>query len=38
MSKKELLISLLKSEQSIDEFCKTKSSNVEIEEIKKKIN
>ena len=37
MSKEELLISLLKSDQSIAEFCKTKSSNVEIEEIKKNL-
>ena len=35
MSKEELLISLLKSEQSIAAFCKTKSSNAKIEEIKK---
>ena len=38
MSEEELLMSLLKSEQSIDEFRKTKSSNEEIEEIKKKVN
>ena len=33
MSKEELLISLLKSEQSVVGFRKTKSSNEEIEEI-----
>ena len=38
MSKEELLISLLKSEQSVAGFCKTKSSNAEIEEITKKFN
>ena len=37
VSKEELFISLLKSEQSIAEFHKTNSSNTEIEEIKKKI-
>ena len=35
MSKEGLLISLLKSEQRIAAFCKTKSNNVKIEEIKK---
>ena len=35
MSKEELLISLLKSEQSIAEFRKSKSINTNIEEIKK---
>ena len=30
MSKEELLISLLKSEQSIAEFCKSKSNRAEI--------
>ena len=38
MSKEELLISLLKSELSVAGFRKTKSSNAEIEEIKKKFN
>ena len=38
MSKEELLISLLKSEQSIAEFHKSKSNNAEIEEIKKNFN
>ena len=33
MSKEELLISLLKSEQSIAEFRKSKFNNAEIEEI-----
>ena len=33
MSKEELLIFLLKSEQSIAEFRKSKSNNTEIEEI-----
>ena len=37
MLKEELLISLLKSVQSIPEFRKNKSNNAEIEEIKKKI-
>ena len=37
ISKEELLISLLKLDQSIAEFCKTKSSNAEIEEIKKNL-
>ena len=36
ISKEELLISLLKTEQSIDEFRKTRCSNAEIEDIKKK--
>ena len=38
MLKEELLISLLKSGQSIGEFRKTKSSNAEIEGIKKKFD
>ena len=38
MSKEELLISLLKSEQSIAEFRKSKFNNAEIEEIKKNFN
>ena len=38
MLKEKLLISLLKSGQSIGEFRKTKSSNAEIEGIKKKFN
>ena len=38
MSKEELLISLLKSEQSIAEFHGSKSNNEEREEIKKKFN
>ena len=38
MSKEELLISLLKSEQSIAELCQSKFNNAEIEEIKKKFN
>ena len=38
MSKEELLIFLLKSEQRIAEFHKTESSNIEIEEIKKNFN
>ena len=38
MSKEELLISLLKSEQSIAELRKSKSSSIGIEEIKKKFN
>ena len=37
MSREELLITLLKSKQSIAEFHKTNSSNTEIEEIKKKF-
>ena len=37
MSKEELLISFLKSVQSIVEFRTTKSNNTEIEEIKKKL-
>ena len=36
MSKEELLISLLKSEQSIAELRKSKSNSIGIEEIKKK--
>ena len=35
MSKEELLISLLKSEQSHEEIYKSKSNNAEIEETKK---
>ena len=38
MSKEELLIALLKSEQSHAELYKSKSSNVEIEETKKIFN
>ena len=38
MSKEELLISLLNSEQSISELCKSKSNSIGIEEIKKKFN
>ena len=38
MSKEELLISLLKSVQSIAEFRKSKSINAQIEEIKKNFN
>ena len=38
MSKEELLISLLKSEQSIAEFGKSKFNNAEIEETKKNFN
>ena len=38
MSKEELLISLLKSEQSIAELRKSKSNSLGIEEIKKKNN
>ena len=38
MSKEELLISLLKSEESIAELCKSKSNNAKIEEIKKFFN
>ena len=37
MSKEELLISLLKSEQSIAELRKSKSNSIGIEEIKKKF-
>ena len=37
MSKEELLISLLKSEQSIAELCKSKSNSIGIEEIKKNL-
>ena len=36
-SKEGLLISLLKSEQSIAQLCKSKSNSLGIEEIKKKI-
>ena len=35
MSKEELLIALLKSEQSLAEIYKSKSNNAEIEETKK---
>ena len=38
MSREELLIALFKSEQSIAEFCKSKSNNAGIEEIKKEFN
>ena len=38
MSKEELLISPLKSEQRIAELCKSKSNNAKIEEIKKNFN
>ena len=38
MSKEGLLISFLKSEQSIAELRKSKSNSLGIEEIKKKIN
>ena len=38
MLKEELLISLLKSEQSIAELCKSKDNNGEIKEIKEKFN
>ena len=38
MSKEELLISLLKSKQSIAELCKSKSNSIRIEEIKNKFN
>ena len=38
MSKEGLLISLLKSEQSINELCKSKTNGIEIEEIKEKFN
>ena len=37
MSKKELLISLLKTEQSIAELRNSKSNSIGIEEIKKKL-
>ena len=37
MSKEELLISLLKSEQSIAELRKSKSNSIGIEEIKEKL-
>ena len=37
ISKKEILISLLKSEQSIAEVRKSKSNSREIEEIKKNV-
>ena len=35
MSKEELLISILKSEQSIAELCKSKFNSIETREIKK---
>ena len=38
MSKEELLIALLKSEQSLAELYKSKSNNAEIEETKKIFN
>ena len=38
MSKEGLLISLLKSEQSIAELRKSKDNNAEIKEIKEKFN
>ena len=38
MSKEGFLISLLKSEQSIDELRKSKSNIIEAEEIKSKFN
>ena len=38
MSKEELIIALLKSEQSPAELYKSKSNNARIEEIKKKFN
>ena len=38
MSKGELLISLLKTEQNIAELRKSKSNSIKIEEIKKKFN
>ena len=38
MSKEELLIALLKSEQSLAELYKSKSNNAEIEESKKFFN
>ena len=38
MSKDGLLISLLKSEQSIDELRKSNNNNAEIKEIKEKFN
>ena len=38
MSKEELLISLLKSEQSIAELHKSKSNSIGIEEIKNKFD
>ena len=37
MSKEGLLISLLKSEQSITECRKSKSNSIKIEELKKKL-
>ena len=38
MSREELLIALLKSEQSHEEFYKNKSNNAEIEETRKLFN
>ena len=38
MSCEELLIALLKSNQSRAEFCKSKSNNAEIEEPRKNFN
>ena len=38
MSKEGLLISLLKSEQSIAELRKSKSNSIGLEEVKKKFN
>ena len=38
MSKEDLLIALLKSEQSLAELCKSKSNNAKIEETKKGFN
>ena len=38
MSKEELSISLLKSEQSIAELCKSKSNSIGIEEIQKNFD
>ena len=37
MSREELLIFLLKSRQSIAEFCRSKDNNAEIEETKKNL-
>ena len=38
MSKEGLLISLLKSDQSIDELCKSKSNSIGMEEVKEKFS
>ena len=38
MLREDLLIALLKSKQSIAEFCKSKDNNAEIEETKKIFN